>query len=109
MDIEKQLRNEFALTLGKGSFDFDGSLMGDPNSGLRDSDVCASIIKDLRAKLGFSKICLVAAPPSMLILCNSKPPVGLQTSLDPAGASKLMASLGDMITPYRNVFLVTLS
>jgi hypothetical protein len=112
---EQTLKNDFGLSRQGDNWAYCGRGALDVASAqkLYDAKMCMGMINYIRteSKEEFDSICIVPGKPT-LIICNTKPPLGLATTLQPEEAAKMVASILEAtkskIIEYQNTFMLRL-
>lgn len=109
---ERALKRQFGLDYGKRGWAFEGGrLINDMAAQFCKADISLGVLKDLRAKVPFSQVCVVGGR-MVILVCNTKPqPTCIVTGLTPSGVSDLIALAvagGATVSAYRSTWLLTL-
>lgn len=107
---EDQLAKHFGLKFAPNGWSFEGVVNKDYVQHLGDTELCLKVLQLLQPKLGFDQICIVSSKPSVLVVCNSKTPFCMLTSLNASGISTLIATIvkanGKQIYEYQGAWLL---
>ena len=108
---EEQLRKSFSLKYVGNAWSYDGVSNSSFATHLDTGDTCLSVLQELRGKMHFGRVCIIAGNP-VLIVCDSKPPLCIVTSLKADGIADLIVSVikanGRQICEHQGAFLLSL-
>lgn len=105
---EEVLQREFGLRYIDGNWAFEGTTSGDVSDQLRDAESCMGFLRELKAQLGFSRICVIVGTPAF-ISCDAHPPFGFATGLNTDQVGDLLVALtesGAQLTEYQGVYML---
>lgn len=74
------LRTSFGLTYSKGSWHYEGA-NSQAATDLRSPEECAQVLRSVKAKLGFTEMCILHGRPISIVL-NTTPPLRMVTGLN---------------------------
>jgi len=89
---EKEMSKHFSLKFHGTRWAYEGRVNQDYATQLGNPEICLAILQALRTQLGFDQICVLAGNP-VSIVCNSKPPLAIVTSLNASDTATLVATI----------------
>ena len=109
---EDILQKNFGVKFINNNCAFDGKVVDQVKQQLGNPKMCLEVLKKLKVELNFDQICILALKPSVLIVCNCNPPLGLVTTLGASEVAELVSTIiqanGKTVYQYDIAILLTL-
>lgn len=111
---EKYLEQSFGLKLENGGWVFEGGkIIDDMVQQFSQPGICIDVLKAIKTKTAFSKVCIVPGDKMVILVCDTKPaPVCFVSGLTAKGIAEILSSAiitgGEKTYEYKGTWIVAL-